>query len=57
MAGMKYKISSYDYVRGWEKDAVVKTGLTKHKLLQAVESVLDKCKAPVINIEPWRDGT
>ena len=56
MSKMKYKLSSYDYVREWEKDAKIKTGLTKHKLLQEVESVLDTSKAPMIKIEPWREA-
>lgn len=56
MAGMKYKLSSYDFTREWEKDAKITTGLTKHKLLQAVESVLDSSKAPMIKIEPWREA-
>jgi hypothetical protein len=55
MAQMKYKLSSYDFTREWEKDAKIKTGLTKRKLLQEVESVLDSSQAPMIKIEPWRD--
>jgi len=56
MSEMKYKLSSYDFTREWEKDAKIQTGLTKHKLLQEVESVLDSSNAPVIKIEPWREA-
>jgi hypothetical protein len=57
MAEKKYSIKHYDIVRDWEKDAEVKTGLTRKRLLKDLDKILDDCSAPKIEIQIWRDGT
>jgi hypothetical protein len=56
MSEKLYKVTSYDFVRGWEKDAVTKTDLTRDKLMKHLGKILDGKGAPKITIELWRDG-
>ena len=56
MTEKRYRLKHYDFVRGWAKDAEVKTGLTRKQLLKRIENVLDTNRAPKIEIELWRDG-